>query len=158
MVFCGLATLITYEYNYLYSPHYGFTANYVLTMVDDAFLHHLHKVLYITVCMYIQGCFIEKKIFSQNSLSLQLNAGDGLKYQTLAVATVQCQELIASSGVKVHGRVSFSGVGALRECVCVGSVDYWVSLKHPLTQATKKYQVLAIQFHSEYSNLHIFFI
>ncbi len=59
----------------------------------------------------------------------------------MGVANIQFQELVASSGVKVHGRVSFSGVGGLRECACVGSVDYWLKLKYPITQAIRKYQV-----------------
>ena len=65
------------------------------------------------------------------------------------MATVQCKELIAaSSGGKVHGKVSLTGVDGLRECVCVGSVEYWMRFKHPVTQSLRLYQVM----HSLYSS------
>ncbi len=76
-------------------------------------------------------------------LSLELNHGLGFKYQTLGVATVMCKELIAaSSGGKVHGKVSLTGVDGLRECVCVGSLEYWMRFKHPVTQSLRLYQVI----------------
>ena len=70
-----------------------------------------------------------------------MNQGLGYKYQTLAVGAVKCRELIASSGSKVCGKVSLTGVEGLQECVSVGSLEYWMRLKLPVTQAIQLYQV-----------------
>ena len=70
-----------------------------------------------------------------------MNQALGLKYQKLAVTSVKSKELITSSGGKVHGKALLMGVDSLQECVSVGTVEYWMRLKLPITQAVRLYQV-----------------
>ena len=70
-----------------------------------------------------------------------MNQALGLKYQKLAVTSVKSKELITSSGGKVHGKALLTGVDSLQECVSVGTVEYWMRLKLPITQAVRLYQV-----------------
>lgn len=65
----------------------------------------------------------------------------GYKYQVVAVASVNCRELITSAGGKVHGRAILTGVETMKGCVSAGSLEYWMRLKLPITQAAKLYQV-----------------
>ena len=70
-----------------------------------------------------------------------MNQALGFKYQTLAVASIKCKELITGSGGKVHGKAALTGVDSCQECVSVGSLEYWMRLKLPVTQAIRLYQV-----------------
>ena len=70
-----------------------------------------------------------------------MNQALGLKYQKIAVTSVKSKELITSSGGKVHGKALLTGVDSLQECVSVGTVEYWMRLKLPITQAVRLYQV-----------------
>lgn len=74
-------------------------------------------------------------------MCLEVNQALGLKYQKLAVTNVRSKELITSSGGKVHGKAMLIGVDAMQECVNVGTVEYWMKLKQPITQAIRLYQV-----------------
>ena len=65
----------------------------------------------------------------------------GHKYRVLAVASVKCFELVTSAGGKVHGKTLLTGVEAMRDCVSVGSMEYWMRLKLPITQTAKYHQV-----------------
>ena len=77
----------------------------------------------------------------QSCIQLELNQATGFKYHLLSVASVKCWEVVASSGGKVHGKTLLTGVDTMQDCVNVGSVDYWMRLKLPVTQAAKLYQV-----------------
>ena len=57
------------------------------------------------------------------------------------MTSVKSNELITSSGGKVHGKALLTGVDSLQECVSVGTVEYWMRLKLPITQAVRLYQV-----------------
>ena len=54
---------------------------------------------------------------------------------------MKCLELISSSGGKVHGKAVMTGVESMQECVSVGGVEYWMTMKLPITQTAKHYQV-----------------
>lgn len=74
---------------------------------------------------------------------MEVNQALGCKYQVLAVASVKCWELVSScsGGGKVHGKAVLVGVEGMSECVSVGSMEYWMRLKLPITQAAKLHQV-----------------
>lgn len=76
-------------------------------------------------------------------MCIEVNQALGLKYQKLAVSSVRSRELITSAGGKVHGKVMLTGVDNMQECVNVGTVEYWMRLKLPITQAIRLYQVCA---------------
>lgn len=74
-------------------------------------------------------------------MSIEVHQALGLKYQRLAVSSVRLKDIITSSEGKVHGKVMLSGVKGLGECVGVGTLDFWMRLKLPITQAIRLYQV-----------------
>ena len=71
----------------------------------------------------------------------------GLKYQKLAISSVRLKDIITNSGGKVHGKAMLSGVESMGECVSVGTLDYWIRLKLPITQAIRLYQVSCQHIH-----------
>jgi hypothetical protein len=74
---------------------------------------------------------------------IEVHQALGLKYQRLAVSSVRLKDIITNSGGKVHGKAVLSGVESIGECVSVGTLDYWIKLKLPITQAIRLYQVSA---------------
>ena len=82
----------------------------------------------------------------------------GLKYQKLAVSSIRLKDIITSSGGKVHGKAVLSGVESMGECVSVGTLDYWIRLKLPITQAIRLYQVTGIHVHVDTQNLLLLLI
>ena len=83
-------------------------------------------------------------------MCIEVHQALGLKYQRLAVSSVRLKDIIANSGGKVHGKAVLSGVESIGECVSVGTLDYWIKLKLPITQAIRLYQVSAaiVQCHN----------
>lgn len=77
----------------------------------------------------------------QSCIQLEVNQAMGYKYQVVAVASVKCWELVTSAGGKVHGKAVLVGAEAIKDCVSVGGVEYWMCLKLPITQAAKLHQV-----------------
>ena len=100
-------------------------------------MHH------VCTCMHCV-CVCTCTLFScQSVIQLEVNQALGHRYQPLAVSNVKCWEVVSggSGGCKVHGKALLIGVGAMEGCVSAGSVEYWMKLKLPITQAAKLYQV-----------------
>ena len=57
---------------------------------------------------------------------------------------MKLKELITSSGSKVHGKAILTGIDNMQECVNVGTLEYWMRLKLPITQAIRLYQVILL--------------
>lgn len=81
-------------------------------------------------------------IVLQGCLSIEVHQALGFRYQSLGVCQVKCWELMGGSGGKFHGRASLTGVEPMMsQCVNVGSLEYWMKLKLPITHSAKLYQV-----------------
>ena len=80
-------------------------------------------------------------------MCIEVHQALGLKYQKLAVSSVRLKDIITNSGGKVHGKAILSGVESMGECVSVGTLDYWIRLKLPITQAIRLYQVSCQHIH-----------
>ncbi|XP_034443005.1 protein fantom isoform X2 [Hippoglossus hippoglossus] len=120
----GPSTFCTYTF-YLFEPHstpvvtghtpkYGFTSKYVVS-VDDRFLDYLHRC----------------------SVTVELHQALGLDWRTLARGQLRLQQLLEQDG-KVHGTMPLvaSSVGL----TSVGSVDYWLRLRIPMTETIRLYK------------------
>ncbi|XP_056242160.1 protein fantom isoform X2 [Seriola aureovittata] len=95
-------------------PVYGFTSRYVVS-VDDRFLDYL----------------------SRSSVTVELHQALGLDWRTLGSGRLRLQQLLEHDG-KVHGTVPL--VGAADELRSVGSVDYWLRLRIPMTESVLLYR------------------
>ena len=80
-------------------------------------------------------------------MCIEVHQALGLKYQRLAVSSVRLKNIITNSGGKVHGKAVLSGVDSIGECISVGTLDYWIKLKLPITQAIRLYQVSTTILH-----------
>jgi len=79
---------------------------------------------------------------NQGSIRVELHQALGLKYQPLGFCQIRCHDLIGASGGKFQGRGQLGGMEPLlSSCVDVGSVEYWMKLKLPITHSAKWYQV-----------------
>lgn len=82
----------------------------------------------------------------QGCVRVELHQALGLKYQPLGFCQVKCRDLIGASGGKFHGRGQLIGMEPLlSKCVDVGSVEFWMKLKIPITHSAKLYQVRVIK-------------
>ncbi|XP_069384848.1 protein fantom [Paralichthys olivaceus] len=118
------STFCTYSF-YLFEPHstpvvtghapqYGFTSKYVVS-VDDRFLDYLHRC----------------------SVTVELHQALGLDWRTLASGQLRLQQLLEQDG-KVHGTVPL--VASSGGLTSVGSVDYWLRLRIPMTETIRLYK------------------
>ena len=110
------------------------------------YMYALHNLIIIIISyMSVQGC-----------VCIEVHQALGLKYQRLAVSSVRLKDIIANSGGKVHGKAVLSGVESIGECVSAGTLDYWIKLKLPITQAIRLYQVsiTIFQCHKRQSSSH----
>ncbi|XP_040894790.1 protein fantom isoform X2 [Toxotes jaculatrix] len=97
-----------------HKPKYGFTSKYMVNM-DDQFLDYL----------------------SRCSVTVELHQALGLDWRTLATGQLRLQQLLEQDG-KVHGTVPL--VGTSDEVRSVGSVDYWLRLRIPMTETILLYK------------------
>lgn len=139
---------------------FGCSLNFVVT-VNEAFLHQLQKVR-TCVESFVFSLVVDcTHTHTQGSVNVELHRAVGMKYKTLAAGSVRCRELITGGGEKVHGKLALTGelrvrergieemvpaqlppgVETLQECVSVGSLEYWMRLKLPVTQSIRLYQV-----------------
>ncbi|CAB1422157.1 unnamed protein product [Pleuronectes platessa] len=120
----GFSTFCTYTF-YLFEPHstpvltghtpkYGFTSKYVVS-VDDRFLDYLHRC----------------------SVTVELHQALGLDWRTLARGRLRLQQLLEQDG-KVHGSVPL--VASSGGLTSVGSVDYWLKLRIPMTETIRLFK------------------
>uniref|UniRef100_A0A3B4XMA1 RPGRIP1 like n=1 Tax=Seriola lalandi dorsalis TaxID=1841481 RepID=A0A3B4XMA1_SERLL len=93
-------------------PVYGFTSRYVVS-VDDRFLDYL----------------------SRSSVTVELHQALGLDWRTLGSGRLRLQQLLEHDG-KVHGTVPL----VADELRSVGSVDYWLRLRIPMTESVLLYR------------------
>ncbi|XP_071318090.1 protein fantom isoform X2 [Trachinotus anak] len=97
-----------------HKPKYGFTSRYVVNM-DDRLLDYL----------------------SRSSVTVELHQALGLDWRTLATGQVRLQQLLEHDG-KVHGTVPL--VATSDEVRSVGSVDFWLRLRIPMTETIRLYK------------------
>ena len=109
------------------------------------------------VCMLNIIIFISY-VSMQGCVCIEVHQALGLKYQRLAISSVRLKDIIANSGGKVHGKAVLSGVESIGECVSVGTLDYWIKLKLPITQAIRLYQVSATIVQCHNNNMVIIII
>ncbi|XP_039988659.1 protein fantom isoform X2 [Xiphias gladius] len=95
-------------------PKYGFTSKYVVSM-DDQFLDYLNGY----------------------SVTVELHQALGLDWRTLGTGQLRLQQLLGQDG-KVHGTVPL--VGTSDEVRSIGSVDYWLRLRIPMTETIRLYK------------------
>ncbi|XP_041650612.1 LOW QUALITY PROTEIN: protein fantom [Cheilinus undulatus] len=95
-------------------PSYGFTSRYVVS-VDDDFLNYLHG----------------------QSVSVELHQALGLDWTTLAHGELRLQPLLEQDG-KVHGTIPL--IGLSEDSRSFGSLDYWLRLRIPMTEAIGLYK------------------
>uniref|UniRef100_A0A8D3BAP8 C2 domain-containing protein n=1 Tax=Scophthalmus maximus TaxID=52904 RepID=A0A8D3BAP8_SCOMX len=111
-----------------HSPRYGFTSKYVVS-VDERLLDHLRR----------------------HNVTVELHQSRGLDWTTLATAQLPLQQLLERDG-KIHGTVPLVGPSADGTppggSSPVGSLDYWLRLRIPMTQTLRLYneRVTAVSY------------
>uniref|UniRef100_A0A665UL86 C2 domain-containing protein n=1 Tax=Echeneis naucrates TaxID=173247 RepID=A0A665UL86_ECHNA len=95
-------------------PRYGFTSKYLVSM-DNHFLDFL----------------------SRASVAVELHQALGLDWRTLGTAHLSLRQLLEHDG-KVHGAAQL--VGDSEGMWSVGSVEYWLRLRIPMTETICLYQ------------------
>ncbi|GLD72258.1 protein fantom, partial [Lates japonicus] len=95
-------------------PKYGFTSKYVVS-VDERFLDYLNRC----------------------SVTVELHQALGLDWRTLGSGQLRLHQLLEQDG-RVHGTVPLVGTSA--EVRSVGSVDYWLRLRIPMTETIRLYK------------------
>uniref|UniRef100_A0A665UMS9 C2 domain-containing protein n=1 Tax=Echeneis naucrates TaxID=173247 RepID=A0A665UMS9_ECHNA len=98
-------------------PRYGFTSKYLVSM-DNHFLDFL----------------------SRASVAVELHQALGLDWRTLGTAHLSLRQLLEHDG-KVHGAAQLTHCGDLQIGMwSVGSVEYWLRLRIPMTETICLYQ------------------
>ncbi|XP_065916972.1 protein fantom-like isoform X2 [Dysidea avara] len=92
-------------------PVFDHTSQYV-TEVDDSFIKYLKK----------------------NQMTLELHQAFGTDHKTIGACQVKFRDIIHTSGDKLYCTAALIGGGSVTE---VGSIDYWMMLKLPITKSAR---------------------
>nr|XP_033798892.1 protein fantom [Geotrypetes seraphini]XP_033798894.1 protein fantom [Geotrypetes seraphini] len=95
-------------------PAYNFTSQY-LVRVDDFFLQYMQK----------------------NTISLEVHQAHGTDYKTIAACQLKFHEILEKNG-KIFCTALLIGIGG--DVQNFGTVEYWIKLRVPMSQAIRLYK------------------